>query len=235
MQSGTASSMQRTGARQDCAPRLTHSASLAAAWAAAGGTAGGALVSLLLLAGRMHPGGSATAALLLSVAGGCLGLVHGAILARLCWRDAGPTRRRDRVAATAVAAAALLGAALLSVWLTAGAVLARSGRMWGWVALLAGGLAASAVGLLATHLGWVALERSWTRWRERRLGSLLVVGAFVVTAATLLLLEPALPGGRTALTRFGWLAVAALATLWIATPLVILVTRRTAASSASSR
>jgi hypothetical protein len=225
MQSGTDSSMLRTGAREAGVFRLTQGASLAAAWAAAGGTAGGALVALLLLAGRMHPGGSATAALLLSITGGCLGLVHGAVLARVCRHDAAPTRGRDRAVASAVATAALLGAALLSVWLAASAVLARAGRMWGWVALLAGGLAALAVGLLATHLGWVALERSWTGWRERRLGSLLVAGAFVVSAATLLLLEPVLPGGRTALTRFGWLAVAALATLWIATPLVVLALR----------
>jgi hypothetical protein len=225
MQSTTGSSVRHDAATQGEMLRLTHSAGLVAAWGAAGGAAGGSLVALLVLTGRMYPGGSATAALLLSVAGGCLGLVHGAMLARLGRQDAGPPRPGERTVAVGVATAAVLGAAMLSVWLTTSAVLARADRFWGWAALLAGAMVVTAVGLLATHLGWIALERSWTAWRERRLGSLLVAGTFVVTATALLLLEPALPGGRTTLTPLGCLVVAALATLWIAAPLIIVALR----------
>jgi hypothetical protein len=218
---------ESTALAESLSPRFTWSASLAAAWAAAGGTAGGALIAVLLLAGRMHSGGSATSALLLSLIGGCLGLIHGAMLGRLSSAGEPPSGYATRAVGVGAGVAALLVAAALSLWLAASAVLARSGRLWGWVALLAGAAVAIALAVLATRLGWIALGRAWGEWQERRLGTLLVAGAFAVLATVLLVLEPALPGVRGSLTTLGWLIVAALATLWVATPLVV-VTLRTA-------
>jgi hypothetical protein len=225
MESGTSFRIETVARREHVLPRLTWAATVAAVWAAAGGTAGGALVALLLIAGRMHPSGSVTAALVLSVIGGCLGLVHGAVLGRLSSGHGPAPDYATRFLGVAVAATALLGAAALSVWLATSAVLARSGRLWGWVALLAGGAAAIALAIVATRLGWTALERAWSEWRERRLGILLVAGTFAVLTMVFLVIKPALPGAPGGLTTLGWLIVVAFATLWIATPLVVVALR----------
>jgi hypothetical protein len=222
MQSGTRNPDLAGAAEVPVLLHLTWTARLAAVWAAAGGTAGGALIAVLILAGRMHPAGSVAAALLLSITGAALGLVHGAVIGRLGHRDEPATGLAAFVPAAFVAVLALLTSASLAVWLTTSAVLARAGQFWGWMALLAGGVAAAGVAVLATWLGWSALESAWTEWRERRLGAPLVGGTFTVLAVSLLFLEPALPGGRGTLTTAGWLLVAALATLWIATPVVVL-------------
>jgi hypothetical protein len=225
MEAGIRVRDESTALEQSLPTRLAWSASLAAVWAAAGGTAGGALIALLLLVGRMHSGGSATSALLLSLIGGCLGLIHGAMLGRLSSAGEPPSGFAARAMSVGAGIAALLVAAALSLWLAASAVLARSGRLGGWVALLAGAAVAVALAALATHYGWIAFGRAWGEWQERRLGTLLVAGAFAVLATVLLVLEPALPGVRGSLTTLGWLIVAALATLWIATPLVVLTLR----------
>jgi hypothetical protein len=212
-------------------PLLSWSAQVAAAWAVAGGAAGGVLVAALLLAGRMHPDGSATLAMLLATVGGVLGLVHGAVLGYL-GRHAGAKgkeevqpRLRDRIFAAAFASSALVAAVAIAVWIAMSAVLARSGSTWGWFALAAGGALTLAIAVWATLLGWESLETAYEEWPEHRLGALLLGGTFALLSAVLLALRPAIPGTEVQLAPIGWIAVAALATIWIATPAIAVALR----------
>jgi hypothetical protein len=212
-------------------PLLSWSAQVAAAWALAGGAAGGVLVAALVLAGRMHPDGSANVAMLLATVGGMLGVVHGAVLGYL-GRHAGTEggaevqpRLRDRIFAATFAGSALVAAVAIAVWTVMSAVLARSGSTWGWLALAAGGALTLAIAAWATLLGWESLETAYEEWPEHRLGALLLGGTFALLSAVLLALRPAIPGTEVQLAPIGWIAVAALATIWIATPVIVLALR----------
>jgi hypothetical protein len=214
-------------------PRLGWPAQVTAIWAAAGGVAGGGLAVLLLLLGRMHPDGSMLVALILGTIGGMLGALHGGVLGFL-GRQAdtdSPARLRDRILALVAAAAALLTALLVPVWLVMSAVLLRSGSLWGGVALLAGTAPALAIVAWATVLGWRSLERVRTRWPQRRLAAALAGGAFTLLSLVLLGVRPAIPGTQLELSAFSWVVVAAFATLWLITPLIGLGLRWGEASS----
>jgi hypothetical protein len=208
-------------------PHLGWAGRVAAAWAAAGGAAGGTLVAALLLAGRLHPSGSVTIAMLLAGAGSILGLIHGAVLGYL-GRHAGcevALRPKDRVFAVAGAVGGVGMSIALSAWLALSAVLARTGSVGGWLALLAGGAAVLSIAVLASVLGWRSLDCAYHEWQRHSLGAALLGGTFVVLCASFLLLRPALPGTHFQLSFTGWVAVAALATIWIATPAIVLALR----------
>jgi MFS family permease len=208
-------------------PRLSWAAQLAVVWTAAGGAAAGGIVPVLLLTGRMHTGAVAGLALLLVTVGGMLGAVHGAVLGYV-GRHAGKEvviRRRDRVWSILAVLAALAAAAGLTQWLLMSSVLIRAGRGWSWLPLLAGVAVAVGIGATATVLGWRSLERAYLEWPRHGLGAMLIAGSFTVLCLTFLALQPAVPGTRVQLPFIGWVIVAALATIWVATPAVIMVLR----------
>jgi hypothetical protein len=208
-------------------PRLSWAAQLAVVWTAAGGVAAGGLVPVLLLAGRMHTDAAAAAALLLVTAGGVLGAVHGAVLGYV-GRHAGNevvVRLRDRVWAVIATLTALAAAAGLTQWLLMSTVLIRAGRGWGWLPLLAGIAAGLGIGALATIRGWRSLEIAYLEWPRHRLGAMLLAGSFTVLCLSFLVLQPAVPGTSVQLPVIGWIIVAALATIWVAAPAVILALR----------
>jgi hypothetical protein len=212
-------------------PVLSWSAHVAAAWALAGGAAGGTLVAALLLAGRMHPDGSAIIAMLIATVGGVLGLVHGAVLGYLgrhadaAGDEEVQLRLRDRIGGATFAAGALVAAVAIAVWIVMSAVLVRSGSTWGWLALAAGGALTLVSAAWATLLGWESLEKAYEEWPEHRLGALLLGGTFALLSVVFLALRPAIPGTAVQLAPVGWVAVAALATIWIATPAIVLALR----------
>jgi hypothetical protein len=211
------------------APRITWRPRVAAAWTLAGGTAGGVFVAGLVLAGRMHPESALIVAALLAVVGSVLGCVHGAVLGRLGHPppDPGATPWTERALAVGIIGAAAALALVLSLFLVMGAVLGRSGSLAGWATLAIAGAFATAAFLRATLMGWHALEHAYARWPDNRLGTLLVTGAFLVISAALLAVRPALPGTSARITVTGAVIIAALATLWLAAPVVIVVLRLT--------
>jgi hypothetical protein len=206
-------------------PRLSGAAQLAVVWTAAGGAAAGGLVPVLLLTGHMYTEAAAALALVLATGGGILGAVHGAVLGHI-GRHAGDKavgiRLRDRAWAILATLAALALAAGLTQWLLMSAVLVRAGRPVGWLPLLAGVAAALGVGALASALGWRSLERAYLEWPRHRLGALLLAGSFTVLCLSFLALQPAVPGTRLQLPAIAWIIVAALATIWVAAPAVII-------------
>jgi hypothetical protein len=211
----------------DVIPQLSWQAHVAALWAAAGGTAAGGLVAVLLLLGRIHPDGSLSIALLLASAGAMLGLIHGVVLGYVGRHAAveHPLRTRDHVFGVLAAGGAIAAAVLLAQWLVLSAVLLRAGSPWGWLALAAGGAAAVVIGVWATVLGWRSLERAYLDWADHRLGAGLLAGSFAALWVVFLVLRPAIPGTRLQLPAAGWLIVSGLATIWVATPAVVLALR----------
>jgi hypothetical protein len=165
--------------------------------------------------------------MLLASAGSALGLVHGAVVGHL-GRHAGPDAELHNTSRLFGVACALTGVAAsiaLSGWLALSAVLVRAGSLWGWPALLAGGAAALGAAAWATVLGWRSLDCAYHEWPRHTLGAALGAGSFLVICATVLLLQPALPGTRLQFSVAGWITVSALATIWIAMPAIILAMR----------
>jgi hypothetical protein len=225
MEQGTR--VDRAGETGSAWPQLSWAAHIAAAWAMAGGAAGGMLVAVLLLTGRLTAHHVVTVAVVLATIGSMLGVVHGAVLGYL-GRHAGEElhlRRRDRVFAVAVAAGALLASIAIAVWIAMSAALVRSGSTWGLLAFTAGAAMAGAIAIWATLLGWDTLEVAYMEWPEHRLGARLLGGSFAVLCVVFLALRPDVPGTQIQLSPIGWIVVAALATIWIATPAIVLVLR----------
>jgi hypothetical protein len=217
-----------TTAARHVSPHLGWKGTLAAAWALAGGIAGGGFVAGLLLTGGLHPEAALLMTAIFGLLGSALGCVHGAVLAHIGRPEADPnTTWLERVLTVAATVAAAGLALLLGVWLTMSAVLARAGNGAGWLALLFGAALAAAALLWATWLGWHALERAFARWPRRRLGVMLVVGAFVIISGALLVTRPIIPGTQLKTRFVVTIAVAALTTVWLATPGVIFALRLT--------
>jgi hypothetical protein len=209
-------------------PQLGVRGTLAAAWALAGGVAGGAFVAVLVLTGTLHPETALLMTAMFGSLGSVLGCVHGAVLGHIGRPDddSGTTWIESVLTVSAVAGAAGLSL-LIAAWLAMAAVLTRAGTWPGRLGLLIGVVMAAAALLWASVLGWYALERAYARWPRRRLGALLVVGAFVVIAGALLFVRPIVPGAQLKIQFVAAMAVAALTTVWLATPGVILALRMT--------
>jgi hypothetical protein len=205
------------------------SVAMVTGWSLAGGLAGGLLIVGFILAGRLHP--DLLVAVTMATLGSIFGGLHGAILGVLA-RPARVERGRRWWEWTITGlgfAAAFLIAIAATLWLSLIAVEARVGTPLSWVILTASVAGCLGVFIWATVLGWRSLERAYARWPDHALGSWLVLGVFILLTGVLLLLRPALPGTGLQLSVFATTAVAAIATLWIALPAIIItlsVTRR---------
>jgi hypothetical protein len=208
-------------------PRPSSIATMAASWSLAGGLAGGLLIVGLILIGRIHPDG--LVAVVMAVLGSVFGAMHGAVLGHL-GRSVGAEsgrRWREWAIAALAAAGALMVAVSAALWLSMSAVAIRAGSPSSWIILTGSGVVCLGVFLWATVLGWRALESAFARWPDHWLGSWLVFGVFMLLVGTLLLLRPALPGTGLQLTALAAVVVAALATLWIALPAIVMTLRLT--------
>jgi hypothetical protein len=204
-------------------------ATVAASWTLAGGVAGGVLVSVFVLASRIHPEAVVPLALLMASLGAILGTVHGTVLGHLGRPPAGTyvLTRTDRLLALGLVLLAFPLALLLAQWLAMAAVLLLAGSIWGWPTVLGSSALAAAALIWASTVGWRTLETALHRWPDHRLGGWLVLGSFAVLLVVFLALEPTLPGTELRLNRGGWVVLAGLATLWVAAPAIILALRLT--------
>jgi hypothetical protein len=211
------------------ATHVGWTATVAASWTLAGGVAGGALVSLFVLASRIHPEAVVPLALLMASLGALLGTVHGTVLGHLGRPPAGTyvLTRTDRLLALGLVLLAFPAALLLAQWLAMAAVLLLAGSIWGWPTVLGSATLATAALIWASTVGWRTLETALHRWPDHRLGGWLVLGSFAVLLVVFLALEPTLPGTELRLNRAGWVVLAGLATLWVAAPAIILALRLT--------
>jgi hypothetical protein len=205
----------------------TSPASLAAAWTLAGGIAGGLLVAALILDQRIHTDAALLLAGGLGLIGSVLGTVHGAILGHLARdRDIYTGQRFARAVLYMTVMVGAIGlAVMLSLWLALSAMLAVAGHAWGRLAFTGVLACSGTIVVWATYLGWRALDCAYLRWPDHRIGIRLVLGAFALLTLLALGLRPAIPGTELRLTAAASIVFAAVATLWIATPAVVMMLR----------
>jgi hypothetical protein len=193
---------------------------LTVSWSLAGGLAGGLLIVFLMTAGRLHP--DPLPAILMAALGSVLGAVHGAVLARLGRSEVAQVSRDRWLITLSFAVVACIAAVIGSGWLALSAATARAGSTVGWVMFATGGILSLGTFVWATVLGWRALEHAYARWPDHSLGSWLTVGVFLVLTGTFLVLRPAFPGTGLSVSPMGGLFLAAVATLWVALPAIII-------------
>lgn len=202
-------------------PHFGWMATVTGSWALAGGAAGGLATAGLLLLGRVHPDALLLTAALLATLGSVLGMVHGAVLGYLGRpdRSAGDTRF-PALAVSVAALSAFTAALILAVWLAIAVLAGRAGQPAGWlIGMVALPLAVGSL-VWATMLGWYAIENAYTRWPDHRIGSYLIIGAFMVLLGAFLALRPVIPGTRLQLSTPAGMVAAALAALWLAAPAI---------------
>jgi hypothetical protein len=177
----------------------------------------------LLLAGRLHSFGLILLVVMVGVVGSVLGAVHGSVLGYL-GRPAGPhvMHARHYAMVGGLAAVACLVGVCLAVWLVVSAMAVQVGDVVGQIAMIMAALTAFAVFAWATVNGWHALDAAYRRWPEKRMGTALVLGAFVILLATMQWLRGGIPGTEIQLSAGASLVLVALAVLWIVSPAVIL-------------
>lgn len=199
-------------------------------WTTAGGIAvGGLLVALMTLSGRLSGHGVFMTSSGLFVVGALLGLVHGLVLGFL-GRPAGMTRQRavrDLGLGVVYTAIALPFAWIVAIWMALTLAASYTGNAAPLVGVALGWLAGVTVVALAAVAGWRALRNAYARWPERRLGTLLVGSTFAALLVLFLADRPEIWGLRLRVTETGAVLLAALATLWLAGPMITLALRLT--------
>lgn len=210
-------------------PKFGWMANVIASWTIAGGAAGGLLMALLVTTSRVHVVGAATLIIIVGAFGATLGAVHGAILGYL-GRPVTPVPLGWRgtallAAVTMVAAGIAVGFAL---WFGVSAVAATAGAAAATISMLVSTAFSLVVFAWATVNGWHALERAYTRWPEKRLGTMLVVGASAVLSSAMLLLRGTIPGTEIKLSAGAAVVMVVVAVLWIVSPVVFVMLRLTA-------
>jgi hypothetical protein len=195
-------------------------------WTTAGGVAaGGLLLGLTALGSPEEAQELLPLAPVLFLLGAAAGLVHGGVLAYVGRPAAVPGRAAlARIGISVpVAIIALLVAWVAAAWISlTSAVL----TLHAWRTAVVTGLgwiAGTAVCCWAAVEGWHALERAFARWPESRPGTLLLSGALAILALALVVYRPPLGSSQLHLTGFGALLLAFVATLWIATPVVVVL------------
>ena len=185
---------------------------------------GGFVLLLLMSSNRMSPSHMFPVGPSFFVVGAIVGMLHGGLLAYL-------GRRLDRSRGEGVRVG-LIGAALAVVCLVPTAVVAM------WIALashtrVSGGFLANAMVLMAMLVGlalclwamvdgWRALRNVVRRWPESRVGAPLLLAILAVAATTFLLQRPEIWWTDIRVTGAGAIILAVGATVWIASPVVVL-------------
>jgi hypothetical protein len=201
---------------------------VAVTWAMAGGLLlGGVLVALMTLAGRLSGHGIFMTATGLFVIGALLGAAHGGTLG-LLGRPAGVERHEALGALGRSLLYAVPGvtvAWLLTIWIAMSALAFYLDRV-GPMVLVAVAWAGGAVLLAsAATYGLRALRNAYTRWPERHLGTVMVVGSFAALLLVFLAERPSLWLLPLRVTEVGAVLAAALLAIWVVGPLVTVALR----------
>lgn len=212
-------------------PNLSWIANMTVSWSLAGGAAGGVLIAGLVLTSRLHSMGLIPLLALVALFGSALGTTHGALLGYLGRNEPHQKLGWHEWLLVGAAAGVAGGCAMaLAVWLGLAAMAAAAGERSGIIGLVLAAPVALAIFTWATLSGWQAIETAYTRWPEKRLGTLMVLGAFAVLSASMLLLRGAIPGTQIELSPAAAGALVAIAVIWIVSPAVIIALRFAARS-----
>lgn len=192
-------------------------------WVTAGGVAGGGiLVGSLTIAGYVSPGLQLLAAPVLFLVGAFLGAAHGGFLAVVGRpADMPCAQALRRVFLACILSVPALGAAwVVTAGISLTAALVGEWRLTWGVLSLGGWLFGLSLCTWAATEGWRALRRTYRRWPEGRLATVLTTGVLVVTTLLMLRLRPGIWGTDLRLNGVGAALLALLLTLWVGLPLV---------------
>ncbi len=205
--------------------RLALPGRVVLSWTMAGGVfAGGFLLSSLLITDPSTSGAALTVSLLLFAMGAAAGFVHGAVLAVLGRRRHEPLREAlGEVGVGALwAIPGTAAAGVLTVWISMMAV-AFMMDSWSIVAgVVVAWLLGGAVCVWAASEGWRALTNTFSRWPEYRSGTIVLSVSFGLLLAVFLSYRPEIWWTDVRVTGLGALLLAAGATIWIMSPIVVL-------------
>ncbi len=212
--------------RDACLGEAASCARVVVSWTTTGGVAaGGLLIGLTALGNPEEAQALLPLAPVLFLLGAAAGLVHGGALAYV----GRPLSCQGRAAVTSILFSlivvfpALVVAWVAAAWISlTSAVLSLGGASTILVTSL-GWLAGVALCCWAAVEGWYAIERAFTRWPESRPGALLISGALAILALTFVTHRPPIGHTELRLTGFGAVVLALVATIWIATPVVIVL------------
>lgn len=183
------------------------------------------MVGALTIGGVVSPGLQLLAAPVLFVVGAALGLLHGAALS-LIGRPACLTRG---TALRHAALATLLSIPLLGIgWLVTASISLTAALTTqiraSWLFFAVGGwIFGLALCSWAAWEGWRAVKAAARRWpagRWGRLGSAVLTLTLAATTVLFVHLRPPIVGTDTRVNELGAVALAVVATLWVALPTV---------------
>lgn len=192
-------------------------------WTVAGGLlAGGYLVAAMTLSGRLSGNALLMTAGALYVLGAALGFAHGVVLGFLGRpADVTPKQALGRIGMAALYAIPAVTVGFLAAgWIAMSAVAAYLGRVLPLVGAGLGWVAGGVVVAMAVFHGFRALRNAYTRWPDRRLGTVLVAGTFAALLVLFMADRPELWGTRLRVTETGAVLLAAVGAFWIAGPVV---------------
>jgi len=185
---------------------------------------GGFTVALMTLLGRLSGGGLLLSSTGLFLLGSFLGGLHGVALGYL-GREPGSDGRRallSEARSLLYAMPALAVAWPFTSWIAMSAVSRYTGKLDLQILSGLSWLAGLAVLTWAATVAWKAARNAYTRWPERRPGTVLVAATFVALGVLLLGTRPELWGMRLRLTPIAAALTAAAAAIWVVGPLVTL-------------
>jgi hypothetical protein len=197
-------------------------------WTAGGAfLVGGFLVAAMTLAGKMSGSSLLLTASGLFLVGGFLGLVHGALLG-FFGRPEGTTGRQavgGILLGAMYALPALTIGLVVSGWIAMTVVSLYTGNLVALGLTGAAWLAGAVIVMFAGAHGVEGLRNAYARWPERKMGTALVASSFAALLVTFLADRPVLWGIEMRVTEVGAVLLAALATIWLAGPVVTVALR----------
>ena len=193
-------------------------------WGMAGGlAAGGLLMALLTLTGQQSAGASFSTTTILFLLGAPAGLIHGGLLGYV-GRPSLDARKRALGSlglGSVMAIPGMVIAWLVALWVALSAGAVALGDFFLLMGVTVGWLAAGLICAWATLEGWRALRNALRRWPQYRLGTVVLLAILVVLIPTFLSERPEIWFTDVRVTGIGAVGLALGATIWIASPVVI--------------
>jgi hypothetical protein len=195
------------------------------AWSAAGGIGlGGILVAVMTMNGQISGMGLFATASGLFLIGAVLGLAHALVLGYL-GRPEGVSAQqavRDLGRGALYAVVALPFAWIVTMWIALSMPVMYLGRIGAQVGVGLGWVAGAAVVAAAGVAGWRMLRNAYAHWPEHRVGTVLVGVTFASLLVLFLMDRPEIWGLHLRVNQTGAVLLAAVATLWVAGPIITL-------------
>lgn len=209
--------------REAASPWISLPEKVALSWSMATGVITGGV--WLAVNDQIVSSGFLVVMTLFFAAGATLGYVHGGALGML-GRPADMDRREAflRLLRVALYEIPALGAAwLVAAWIGLTGVASSGGPLTVSAGVVVAWAAAVAICLWAGVEGWQALRNAYHRWPHYRIGTAVLLTTFAVLATAFVRVRPTLWWTELQVTAAGAVILALGATVWLVSPVVIVL------------